>query len=184
MPDVTIQQLTAAIASGDTEAFGHFYEMWFDFMYAQARRATQRDETTCLDIVQDAMMRVIRSIRPFEEEARFRRWLTAVVNSCAYDRLRSESRRKAREQVAADRRPDHETVDDLRERLDWLRDELGKLDDFTARLLTMRHRFGWTLKQIGTAVGLSPSAVDGRLSRALGALRRRGARIFQERGEP
>ena len=34
----------------------------------------------------------------------------------------------------------------------------------------MRHRFGWTLEQIGAAVGLSPGAVDGpRMDRVIAA---------------
>lgn len=182
MHDATINELTAAIASGDTEAFGRFYETWFDFMYAQARRATGRDEAICLDIVQDSMMKVIRSMRPFDEEAPFRRWLRAVVINCAYDRLRSESRRRAREQAAATYQPPDDT-DDLEERLAWLRNELARMDEQSSRLLIMRHRFGWTLQQIGAIVGLSPGAVDGRLRRTLVGLRKKGEETFQQRGE-
>lgn len=174
MPDDAILRLTTAIASGDSEAFGRFYQDWFDFAYAQARRATRRDEATCLDIVQDAMMKVIRSIRPFEEEARFRPWLRAVINSCAYDRLRAEARRRDRE-LKADKQPtaSHQ-ANDLDERLTWLRSELANMDGMGLELLTMRHRFGWTLARIGAAVGLSPGAVDGRIARTMAELRRRG----------
>ena len=182
MPDNTIGKLTAAIASGDTEAFGRFYETWFDFMYAQARRATGRDEATCLDIVQDAMMKVIHSIRPFDEEARFRPWLRAVVINCAYDRLRSESRRIAREQTASTNKTETD-IEELEDRLAWLRGELASMDEHSTRLIIMRHRFGWTLQQIGAAVGLSPGAVDGRLRRTLSTLRKKGSETFQHRGE-
>ncbi len=37
----------------------------------------------------------------------------------------------------------------------------------------MRHRFGWTLQDIGRALGLSPGAVDGRLRRLVRTLRKR-----------
>jgi len=40
-------------------------------------------------------------------------------------------------------------------------------------MLLMRHRFGWTLQQIGAALGIKPGAVDGRLRRLVGGLRRR-----------
>ena len=96
---------TAAIAAGDTAAFARFYDRWFDTVYAEAARATGRDEAFCLDVVQDAMMRVIRSMRPLPAEDDVRRWLRAVVHSCAYDRLRSETRRRRRETAAARTRP-------------------------------------------------------------------------------
>jgi DNA-directed RNA polymerase specialized sigma24 family protein len=39
-------------------------------------------------------------------------------------------------------------------------------------MLLMRHRFGWTLQQIGAALGITPGAVAGRLRRLVGGLRR------------
>ncbi|MHC4414188.1 MAG: RNA polymerase sigma factor [Planctomycetota bacterium] len=172
-----IRSLTSAIASGDTEAFTRFYRRWFDAMYAEAARATGRDESFCLDVVQDAMMRVIRSITPMSSELDLRRWLRVVVQSCAYDRLRQEARRRDRErQAAAAReasRPTPPGPDDPRTRIRWLEEQLRTLDHRSGQLLLMRHRFGWTLREIGNAVGLKPGAVDGRLRRLLSTLRRR-----------
>lgn len=51
--------------------------------------------------------------------------------------------------------------------------ELQALNDRDVQLLLMRHRFGWTLKRIGDALGLKPGAVDGRIRRVLTKLRRR-----------
>jgi DNA-directed RNA polymerase specialized sigma24 family protein len=47
-------------------------------------------------------------------------------------------------------------------------------------MLTMRHRFGWTLRRIGNAVGLSPGAVDGRLGRTREALRKQASEQFND----
>jgi RNA polymerase sigma factor (sigma-70 family) len=169
----SIQQLTAAIASGDTEAFARFYRERFDSMYGEARRATGRDESFCLDVVQDAMIRVIKSLRPMESEGGLRAWLRSVVQCCAYDRLRAEARRARRERAAAANRPGIQRDDGLEEKLGWLRREWASLDEQQARLLVMRYRLGWTLERIGEAIGLKPGAVDGRVSRAVGELRRR-----------
>jgi RNA polymerase sigma factor (sigma-70 family) len=173
-PDV--KALTTAIASGDPEAFSRFHRAWFDVMYADAARATGRDESFCLDVVQDAMVRVIKRMRPLPTEADLRRWLRAVVQSCAYDRLRGDARRRRREAEAVDRtvgqaqgasdRAEH------RRRLAWLERELRGYDDASVRMLLMRHRFGWTLRQIGAALGAKPGAVDGRLRRIVAGLRR------------
>lgn len=177
--DDSIRQLTSAIASGETGALARFYHRWFDRMYAEANRVTGRDESFCLDVVEEAMMRVIRSLGPMDNEAALWGWLRAVIRSCALDRLRREMRRRKREQAGEGIAPPA-PPDDLEERLAWLRRELAEMNDHDSALLTMRHRFGWTLRQVAGAVGLNPGAVDGRLRRTLQTLRRRAKEAFDE----
>ncbi len=163
---------TAAVASGDTEAFARFFNEWFEWMGREATRLSGRDDAFCADIVQDSMMRVIRSLKPIDSEDDLRRWLRVVVRSCVYDRLRAEARRRARDRAAA--RPARRQPDpDLQGRIRWLERELQSIGDANTDLLIMRYRFGWTLQQIGAAMGLKTGAVDGRLRRLLGTLRRR-----------
>ena len=176
----SVRELTAAIASGDPEAFARLYRRRFDELYAEARRVTGRDESFCLDIVQDAMIRTIRSMKPLDTEEHLRGWLRAVVQSCAYDRLRKEARRRRWEQAAAHARRAAPRNDGLDEKLEWLRRELAALEGPQARLLTMRYRLGWTLQRIGNALGLKPGAVDGRLGRLVATLRRRAQENFDE----
>ncbi len=176
----SVKEQTSAIASGDTEAFAHLFRERFDDMFAEARRATGRDESFCLDVVQDAMLRVTRSMKAMDTDKRLRAWLRVVVQSCAYDRLRSEARRRRRElATVADKRADP-TDTDLDERLEWLRGELAAMDTHQAHLLLMRYRLGWTLERMGQALGLKPGAVDGRVRRAVSALRRRAREAFDE----
>lgn len=184
--DRSVRELTGAIASGDTEAFGRFYRRFFDAMYADARRAAGRDEAFCLDVVHDAMLRVIRSMKAMPNEAALRCWLTRVVHSCACDRLRAEVRRRQRETSYAEReqnRTNAQSEDgnrDVAEQLDWLRSELARLDRDSADLLTLRHRFGWTLKRIASALKKHPGALHGRLGRIVAALRKRAQERFDD----
>ena len=174
-----VRSLTEAIASGNTEAFAMFYRQWFDTMYVQARSASGRDESFCLDVVQDAMLRVIKSVPSMASDDDLRRWLRVVVRSCTYDRFREEARRTAREQRAVAVRASNNSngkggaEENTVERIRWLERELLSLDDRDIQLLLMRHRFGWTLKRIGQALGMKPGAVDGRIRRVLSKLRRR-----------
>lgn len=179
----SVREQTGAIAAGDAAALARFYEDWFDWMYALARRSTGRDESFCLDVVQDAMMRVIRSIRAMESEESLRAWLRRVVLTSAYDRIKGESRRAGREKLAAEQRRASAAAPGPaqdEERLAWLRAEIGSLDPTTAWMFVARHRFGWTLDRIGRAVGLKPGAVDGRMNRAASRLRERGEEVFHE----
>lgn len=178
--DASVRELTAAIAAGDTAAFARLYRERFDEMYTCARNATCRDEAFCLDVVQDAMLRVIRSLGPLDSEQHLRGWLRAVVQSCAYDRLRKEARRKRWERNAAAQRDVAAETDDPADRLDWLRRELAGLDHEHLRLLIMRYRLGWTLRRIGEALGLKPGAVDGRLGRLLTALRKKAREAYDD----
>jgi DNA-directed RNA polymerase specialized sigma24 family protein len=88
-----------------------------------------------------------------------------------YDRLRADRRRQAREHATVT--PSLQPDPDLQGRIRWLEQELRSVGDANAELLLMRYRFRWTLQQIGTALGLKPGAVDGRLRRLVSTLRRR-----------
>ncbi len=163
--------LTAAIASGDTEAFARFFNEWFEWMRRESTRLSGRDDAFCADVVQDSLMRVIRSLKPMDAEDGLRRWLRVVVRSCVYDRLRAEARRRARDHAAGT--PSRQPDADLQGRIRWLEQQLRSVGNANAELLIMRFRFGWTLQQIGNTLGLKPGAVDGRLRRLLSSLRRR-----------
>ncbi len=204
---MSIAELTAAVAAGDPAAFGALYEARFNSVYAIARRATGRDESFCLDVTQDAFMRVIKSMKPMEKEEQLGAWLRRVTITAAYDRLRRERawHRRHRELVPltgppvsaiAPRTSSHTDLQEQvsgtggelspagamsdDERLAWLRRELAEMDESALFLLEARHRFGWTLERIGRALGMKPGAVDGRLGRITASLERKAAEAGHE----
>jgi RNA polymerase sigma-70 factor (ECF subfamily) len=167
MPD-GIQQLTVAMAAGDAEAVGTFCGQYFDWMFIQARLATRRDEAFCLDVVQDAMLRVMRAIQPVDSEPRLRAWLRVVVRTTSLDLLRGERRRTAREAAVA--RPEVVSPPDCNEQTDLLTQQLTQLDPRLVQLLELRYEQRWTLRRIGQLLGVSTGAIDSRLRRALRGL--------------
>ena len=179
MPEQLQDQL-ARIASGDGEAFARFYDEWFGFVLGQARRAARGDEHASADLVQDVMMKFIRKTPVLDSPAALGAWLKRAVFSTAFDRAESESRRKKRE-LSREVQTGNELRDEnSADRLGWLRRELGLIDAEAGDLLAQRFAFGRTLAQIGLAVGLSPSAVDGRIGRTLRALHRRARESTRE----
>ncbi len=171
-----IARLTADVAAGRPEALTTFYEAYFDRVYAGARRALGGDEAACLDLVQEVMLKAIRALPIIESEAGLEAWLARVVRTCAIDALRSRQRRLKREATANAQRVEElkAALEQTDEQLQWLREEIAALDSESARLLTLRYRCGWTLSQIGLALGLSPGAVDRRLRTIVTTLKRRG----------
>ena len=176
MPD-SVQELTAAMAAGDRRAVEQFYRQYFDLMYAHASSVSGRDEAFCLDVVQDAVLRVVRTVRRVNSEAQFAAWLRLVTKTAAYDLLKTESRRKKREMlvaVAADATQTSSVGEESDEqRLRWLRSQLDSLDPQISQMIEMRYERRWTLARVAAALGLSIGTVDGQLRRALAELRTR-----------
>ncbi len=180
----TTENLTRAMARGEEPAITEFYRRFFDLLYRTARQVSGRDESFCLDIVQDATLRIVRTIRPVQTEAQLAAWLRLIIQTTTYDALRREQRRRAREEaqagaVCSDMSGEVGTRPHA-ERLAWLRGELAALDPGLVRLLELRYGEGWTLARLGQLLGLSAGAVDGRLRRALTHMRSRAGEVEYE----
>jgi RNA polymerase sigma factor (sigma-70 family) len=168
------------MAAGDENAVEVFYRRYFDWLLAQARRASGRDESFSLDVVQDAVLRIIRAVKRVETERALLAWLKIVVQTTAFDLLRQEIRRTAREAVVVASRgegissSEAEKADETQ--IAWLRQEIARLDPQLVRMIELRYDQKWTLARIGRQIGLSPGAIDGRLRRMLIELRKRAAK--------
>ena len=185
--DETIRRLTRAIARGDPDAFAEFYERWFERAYLLSRSLTRRDEAFCLDVVQDAMLRVVRHLRPLGGEAELTRWMTRVIRTTAIDLLRRESRRARHERDAAEAaasaqtrpRSPHEDLE-IAERIEWIEARLAELDPADRDVLDMRYRDGKTLAATASESGSSTSTTHGRLRRIVARLREAARRKSAE----
>jgi len=186
MDPTELQAWTGAIARGDTKAFRAFYEAWFDRLLAMAQSFTRRDESSCLDVVQDALLKIARSIHPFADEEDLSRWIFRVVQTAALDALRREARCKRREARAVAQRPANPNHRSSRERdplelqewKEWLRARLLALPATDRALLVERFENDSTLAQAGAAVGLSGDAAHGRIRRITRRLRALAEEFF------
>ena len=174
------EKLTTALAAGDEYAVETFHRQYFDWLYAQARRATRRDESFCLDVVQEAMLRIIRTIRSVESDTRFRAWLRLVIQTTAWDKLRSEKRRQQHELVAVTMRSEMSSDDEHsdEEQAEWLKAQITRMDPQIVKMIELRYEQRWTLGRIGKMFGLSIGTVDWRLRRTLAELRDRAKEEF------
>lgn len=178
-PDGTrdVDSITSGVARGDPEALARFYAEWFDPMYAMARHATGRDEAFCLDVVQESFVKIIRSLGRIERREALQAWLRRVVTRTAYDMLRKERRRLERERMVMRGEATEPVPASGLSRIEWLEQELARMDAQDGRLILARHRFGWTLRMVGESLGLGPGAADGRLGRIITRLRQRAEEV-------
>ena len=177
------QRITRGIQAGNADCFAEFYDRFFATMLSEARRLLGSDEHTCLDLVHDAMLKSMRSMRQFESESKLDRWCQLVVRTTALDWLRKKSRRResptdpppgsdaATIDTPAAERSDQSLLDQARRV--WIEEQLDRSDAQVRQLLSLRYRFGWTLQQIGSHLGIQPGAVDGRIRRAVNALKKK-----------
>ncbi|HEX5052216.1 MAG TPA: sigma-70 family RNA polymerase sigma factor, partial [Planctomycetota bacterium] len=142
--------------------------------------ASRRDEGFCLDVVQDVMLTVARKMPRLASEAAVGAWMTRTVLHAVTDRVRSEQRRRRREQLAdaaAGRAAEHEPWHGLveHERQQWLGACLDELPAPDRALLLARFGDATTVTAAGALLGLGPDAAHGRLRRVLERLRHRAA---------
>ncbi|MAB28633.1 MAG: hypothetical protein CMJ53_05040 [Planctomycetaceae bacterium] len=162
-------ELTAAIASGSTEAFASFYELWFGRCLESTIRMTGFDEPTALDIVQDTMMKCATKLPRFDETRQLEAWLDRVLVNAARDRIRAETRRRTRENRPVRTRIEALSIEDL----ELLDRNLGRLDEQQRSILHLRFTLGWSLQMIAGNLGLGGAgSIDGRIRRALEVLRK------------
>lgn len=183
MPFESTTALTRSMALGDPAAIEAFYRRYFDLMYREARRCIGADESTSLDLVQESMLKMLRSIRPLSTEQQLRCWTCRLVRSVAIDHVRKSGRRLRREMRWApseeleSRWQDYEMQ---QARLVWLEETIDKMDGPSSQLLRWRFVHGWTLRRIAETVGLNIGAVDGRIQRLVRQLREQAKRFDHE----
>ncbi len=192
MPDDSaILRLTTALGRGDNAAFAAFYESWFDRGYDAVRAATGRDDAFCLDVVHDAMLRVVKSLRPMNTRADLDRWMTRVLHTTALDRLRREARMIARQRrhgehtsgvANADNGADPPNAAALADQIAWLTVQVAAMDEQDRALLSLRFALDHSLNGAGKALGITGDAAHGRIRRVLVHLRSLAAAVTTRQG--
>lgn len=86
-PGASEALLVAGCRAGDRDAFEELYRLHADRMKSIAAQLLgRRDEAE--DAVQDAFVRIFRSVGSFEGRSRFSTWIYRVVVNACHDRLR------------------------------------------------------------------------------------------------
>ncbi len=162
-----ISSLTRAVASGDPRAVAVLYEAKFAMVMGVAKRAGF-DEASALDVVQETFIKAVRGMVVVGTEVKLDGWLRRIALCVVLDELRGQRRRAARARGRGGA-----GVGEREERIGDLRKELAEMDGSTLELLQLRYQAGLTLDAIARRLGTTAGAVDGRLRRATGVLRKR-----------
>jgi len=178
--------VTRAIRAGDSSQFQILFDHFFQAVFREAKRLTGRDEATCLDIVQDTMLKVAYRIKVIDNEPQLAQWIRMVTRTTTYDWLRKELKRNPTTSlppmdIADTGFPEAENVRmNDQARLLWIQEQLSELPPKTRQMINLKYRLGWSLKRIGQRFGLKTGAVDGRIRRAVEQLSKNAELEYHE----
>ncbi len=164
-------------------AFGELVRRHVDLVYSAALRIT-REEQLARDVSQEVFVRLASNAGSLRTAAALPAWLYRVTHCQAVNAVRTEARRRKREQEAV-------LMNNLESETDtelaWaavkpqLDEALGTLDRSDQAAIVLRFFSGKKLAEVGEALGVSEEASRKRLSRALERLRlffnRRGVQV-------
>lgn len=182
MIDAEEHALLERIRGGDDSGFEQLVKQHTGKIVGLAwRMVGNREEAE--DIVQEAFLRLHRSLAEFRGESRIGTWLYRTTTRLAIDHLRRERLKRKlfffRQdndapdpvEAASDGRNDPGRDFQSQEMLLVLRKSLGKLSARQQAIFTLRHYEGLSLKEIADHLGIESGTVKAHLHRAVTQLR-------------
>ena len=134
-------------------------------LFAYARRLVGGDAE---DVLQEALLRALRSYPSLEHADHLRAWLFRVVTTTAFDHSRNRARRR---EVLTDAVPDRSGG--FENAADGFEELIEELPDGTRRAMTLRFVNDLAYEDIASRLDCSPAAARQRVSTGVRELRRR-----------
>ena len=168
-------ELTGALARGDDAAWMEFHRDYGPGLFRYLLGGTRGDYDLATEALQQTYLRVARYARPCDSAPMFNSWLRTLASSALND-----CRRRRRSFWSRLRDPEagsmaNPTEDDTADNRIFaaLDAGLAQLDPAERALLERKYFSGADVRGIAAALGLTPKAVESRLTRARAELRRR-----------
>ncbi len=168
LSDEETVRLTRGMTLGDEKAYRIFYDQYAWRLFRKAVALLHGDPETAADIVQETMLRVVKSIRRFDTEPAFWNWLACILRNLVVDHFRARRVGNLSPVILANI-PDEATVS---QENDWELDRaMSFLDSDAQELLRLKYQGGLTARKIAMRMGITQEAVESRLVRTRKELR-------------
>lgn len=160
------------IARGDAEAFDEIVHRFADQVFGTARRIL-RNDADAEDVTQECFLLLVRS--GGDVRTSLGGWLHRAATSRSLDRIRSEARRRAREQAysEATAQAAEATWDDIQGHVDAA---INQLPESTRDMIVAHFLGRKTHEEIAAELGMNRRTVSLRIQRGLESIRRDFAR--------
>lgn len=177
--------LARFVTSQSEEAFGDLVTQHLPMVFATARRQLNGDSALAEDIAQQAFVDLARKATRIHPEVVLGGWLYRHTVFLSRKAVRSESRRRTREAIAASNAATDSTDDNAagawRKFAPLVDEAMSKLRPWEREAIVLRYLEGQPLRAVGASLGVSEDTARKRVSRAIEKLRsclaRRGVPI-------
>lgn len=172
------EKLISRAAKGDASAFNELLGLHEKKMYAVCIRmcANQEDAQDCL---QEAMLRIYRSISGFKGQSSFSTWIYRVTMNTCLDELR---KKKNKQTTSLDGlldtgwspsddydTPEHHAIEDERKKA--IRGAIAELPEDMRSVIVLRDIEGFSYDEIAVMLGINVGTIKSRISRGREKLR-------------
>ena len=164
--DDGIRELTGRLARGEEESWKIFYQQYHSRLRGYLA-ACWRGEPECLDdLLQETLIRAVRHMKTFQDEATFWSWLVVLARSAVADRGRKETRFRRFLKAFRIERPVRLPSNEE------LQVALAKLPPKDQLLLRWKYEEHRSVAEISSQLNISEKAAESRLTRARKSLRK------------
>ncbi len=184
MYETTEKILIDQVRAGQESAFAQLIDGQSEKLISLAWRLVgQREEAE--EIVQEAFLRLYRSMDSFRGESRVGTWLYRTVSRLAIDHLRREKLKKRIFFFRSDDERQSDLLDGIadssaspqesllaRETANQMHQLLNRLPARQKAVFVLRHHEGLSLKEISTTLGIEEGTVKAHLHRAVSLFRK------------
>jgi RNA polymerase sigma-70 factor (ECF subfamily) len=158
--------------AGDKKALEDLLYENCNSLYAYLLRLTM-NEDIAKDISQEVMVKAILNIKGFKGRSKFSTWLISIASNSYKDFLRKNKRLS---QIPVDNlsiRASDDPEKDLisKDRMSQLREALLKLPEEKRMVFILKHRYGYSYKEIGKIVKCPVGTVRSRLHYCIKSLK-------------
>lgn len=169
---ISDEQLVSGFLKGDMNCFGVLYGRYYSKVYSRCY-SFSRNGDDAFDMTQEILLKAIGNVSSFGGKSKFSTWLFSIAtNYCISES--SKRSRKYHEDIKAAYEILEERMDeeDYEERVKWetlessLDEYLELLSGEERRLLVLKYRMNYSVKELQKEFELSASAVKMRLLRA------------------
>lgn len=167
----TVDALTACLMAGDEDAFGVFHDLYCDRLFRYLLVLTRGDEDLSRDLLQVTMLKVVRSIRQFNDEGAFWNWLATIARNNFLDYVRKARRRPQLEPILEPLNATTTENDEERVLVTALEKALAQLPSEERALIESFYFESGSYGSLAAQYDVSPKAVESRLSRVRQKLR-------------
>jgi RNA polymerase sigma factor (sigma-70 family) len=145
------------------------------------------------EVMQEVALAALRQQAPLQDHSKAPAWLyrVALTQSLVYRRKQGRFRKLTSRYFQHDPPSDQDTrtLDPLEwlladERQNLVRQVIGRLPRREVEILLLKYTENWTYEQLAQHLGASESAIESRLHRARGRLRRELAALEESQVEP